>query len=117
MGNCNNSYIINRDAIIFSQKDYDVVVFYNIEIEILNKKEIIKIKKQLNNQNKINNKQIKIIIKVLELLEQTDDILIKQKLDYYIFSYKYFPILKIINKNVIKQDNNFYYKICYLDDI
>ena len=115
MGNCNNNLMINPNAIIFSQKEYDITAFYNIEIEILNKKEILKIKKQLSDQKKINKEQIEIIINVLKSLEKSEDISFKQKIDYYVFSNNYVPILKIINKNVIKQDRNFYYKICYLD--
>jgi hypothetical protein len=109
--------MINPNAIIFSYKDHDIIAFHSIEIEILNKKEIKKIKKLLKNQQKINNDQIKIIINVLKILEKYEDSSLKKKIDYYVFSYNYVPILKIVNKNVIKQDKNFYYKICYLDKI
>ncbi len=117
MGNCYNSVIINPNAISFSHKENDIIAFHNIEIEILNKKEINKIKNQLKNQNKIKKEHVEIIISVLKLLNNTEDISFKKKIDYYVFSYNYVPILKIINKNVIKQDKNFYYKICYLDKI
>ena len=114
MGNC-NSIQINSDVISFSFRENNIVAFHEIYIEQLNIKEINNIKKNLKPLKKFNKNQIKNIIAILKYLNDDEDYSFKSKIDFYIFSDNYVPILKIINKNVIKKDNNYYYKMCLLD--
>ena len=116
MGNCNN-IIINPDTIEFFYKDKDIIAFHNIEIKILNKKEIKNIKKNLQENKKITEEQINNIINILKYINNEEDTDLKSKMNYYIFLHNYVPILKIINTGSSKRDNNFYYKMCYLDKI
>jgi len=117
MGNCSNMLIINPEVIEFFCKDKDIIAFYVININILNRKEIKNIKKNLQENKKINKEQINNIIKILKYLNNIEDINLKSKMNYYVFLNNFVPILKIVNTSAIKNDNYFYYKICYLDKI
>ena len=117
MGNCNNNIAINSNVFLFSFRNHNIASFYSIYIEKLNLKEINKVKKELININKINNTDIKNIIFLLKYLNKSEDDIFKSNLDFYLFINNYIPLLKVINKNVIKKDDKFYYKICNLDKL